>query len=209
MEDNKIKENKDRFISLLKSITRQNARIDDLINKLENSDFFVAPASTKYHGSERGGLCAHSLCVYANLIDLVNLKGLSDRISHDSIIIVSLLHDFSKMNFYEPYFQNKKVYSPKGSKFDDMGNFDWVSVPSYKIKDINERFVYGSHEETSEYMARCYIPLTYDESVAILHHMGQLASDSAKDDIYEVYKRCPLAFLLNTANMMSICVDYE
>ena len=209
MEERKIIYNKERFISLLKSINRPGARIDELINKLESSDFFEAPASTKYHGSEKGGLCAHSLSVYDNLVSLVNLKGLTDKISKDSIIIVSLLHDFSKMNFYESYFQNKKAYSPTGSKFDDNGNFDWVSVSSYKVRDVGERFIYGSHEETSEYMTRCYIPLTYDESVAILHHMGQLASDSAKDDIYEVFKRSPLAFMLNTANMMSICVDYE
>lgn len=34
--------------------------IDDLMAWLENSDFFSAPASTRFHGSETGGLCKHS-----------------------------------------------------------------------------------------------------------------------------------------------------
>lgn len=207
MEERKIIYNKERFISLLKSINRPGARIDELINKLESSDFFEAPASTKYHGSIKGGLCAHCLCVYDNLVKLVSMKALN--IPNDSLIIVGLLHDFSKMNYYEQYFQNKKVYSPTGSKYDDNGNYDWVSVSAYKTRDINERFIYGSHEETAEYMTRCYIPLTYEESVAIIHHMGQLNFDSAKDDLFEVYKRNTLALMLHVADFIAADVDLD
>lgn len=207
MDENKIIENKERFKSLLRSINRPNAKIEELIDKLDNSDFFIAPASTKYHGSVKGGLCAHCLCVYDNLVSLVNLKQLN--INNDSLIIVGLLHDFSKMNYYEQYFQNKKIYSPSGSKYDENGNYDWVSVSAYKTRDINDRFIYGSHEETAEYMTRCYIPLSYEESVAILHHMGQLNFDSAKDDIYEVYRRNPLALLLHLADFMAADIDLD
>ena len=58
------------------------------------------------------------------------------------------------MNFYEIYYQNKKIYSESGSKYDENGRFDWKSVPAYKVRDEKERFQFGSHEQTSEFMIR-------------------------------------------------------
>lgn len=110
------------------------------------------------------------------------------------------------MNFYEKSFSNKKVYSDTGSKYDAMGRYDWVSVPGYSIKDSSDRFVYGSHEQTAEFMARMLIPLTVEESVAIIHHMGGQSWDSAKDNIAEVYSKYPLATLLHLADMISTYV---
>ena len=54
-----IIDNKNKFIELIKMIDREGADIDLLIRQLEHSDFFIAPASTKYHGSYEGGLCEH------------------------------------------------------------------------------------------------------------------------------------------------------
>ena len=105
-----IEKNKQEFISLINSVDREGVRKEELINKLVASDFFIAPASTKYHGSYPGGLCDHCLCVYHNLKSLVETKHLQDTIGINSIIIVSLLHDFSKMNFYKRDYRNKKVY---------------------------------------------------------------------------------------------------
>lgn len=205
---NILEENKHTFCSILYDVKRDNARIDELILKLEGSDFFYAPASTKYHNSYEGGLCDHSLNVYYNLKSLVRNKHLEDRISEDSIIICGLLHDISKMNLYEKSIKNEKVYSEYGTKHDNMGNFDWVAKETYKIKDVHDRFLYGNHEETSEYMVRTYIPLKLEESIAILNHHGSTSYDCVPiESIAPKFEKYPLAALLHVADMISTYVD--
>ena len=208
--ENVIEANKETFCTFLRQIRREGARIDDLINKLENSDFFYAPASTKYHNSVKGGLCDHSLNVYYNLRSLVKNKHLESKISEESILICGLLHDMSKMNIYEEAVRNKKVYSAYGKKYDELGNFDWISEKSYQMKDIKDRFVYGNHEETAEYMVRTYIPLKLEESVAILTHHGSLSYDCVPiESVSQKYEKYPLACLLHVADMISTYVDED
>lgn len=52
---------KEKFIEMAKNITRPG--IDEMMAWLETTDFYVAPASTKFHGAQAGGLCAHSITV--------------------------------------------------------------------------------------------------------------------------------------------------
>ena len=200
---------KSDILALLRTIDRENADIEVLINKLETSDFFYAPASIKYHNCFTGGLADHSLNVYYNLKSMVKSKGLEDQISEDSIIICSILHDFSKINFYEKSIRNKKVYTDHGSKYDNLGTYDWVSEECYSVKPESERFIYGNHEETSEFMVRTFIPLTLAESIAILNHHGGMGFDSIKlkSPITNLYNKYPLACLLHLADMMSTYVD--
>ena len=206
--ENVIETNKETFCTFLRQIRRDGARIDDLIKKLENSDFFYAPASTKYHDSVKGGLCDHSLNVYYNLRSLVRNKHLEDKIPEDSIIICGLLHDMSKMNIYEKSIRNEKVYSEYGTKHDNMGNFDWVAKETYKMKDAQNRFLYGNHEETAEYMVRTYIPLKLEESIAILNHHGSTSYDCVPiESVAPKFEKYPLAALLHVADMISIYVD--
>lgn len=200
ISQNDIDFNKNRFINLLKSVNREG--VDAFLEYLESTDFYVAPASSRFHGNFEGGLCAHSLKVYDILVDLVE-KHCPDKIDKDSIVLSALLHDLSKINFYEKSSRNKKVYSEHGSKHDELGNFDWVSELSYRIKDVNERIIYGNHEETAEFIARQFIQLSMSESVAILHHMGGLASDSVVEGLSDVYSTYPLAVLLHLADTLA------
>ena len=212
-----IESNKQEFISLLRSIdNRKNSDIEGLISFLNNSDFFTAPASQQYNNNFPGGLCQHSLNVYYNLINLViHTEKITDPIcfEEDSLKIVALLHDISKINTYETYVKNSKVYCANGKNHDEIGNYNWEATLEYKIKDVKNRFVYGSHESTSEYMIRHYIPLNVDESTAILHHTGSMAWDSAKDNISEIYNNYQLALLLHQADMLATFiwerVDHE
>lgn len=211
LDEIEILKNKEKFISLIRQITREGSKIDALINKLEHSDFFEAPASTQYHCSYRGGLCQHSLHVYEQLSALVAIE-YPDRfvgddnqpldlpyecpISEESIIITSLLHDMSKMNFYEISERNVK---------DESGN--WVKVPYIKVKESKDRFIFGNHEMNSLYMVESFIPLSLEESTAILHHMGGISKDSAQDDISDVYNKFPLALMLHLADMLATYKD--
>lgn len=198
---------KDKFIELINSIEREGMNKEGLVAKLESSDFFTAPASTRFHNCVRGGLLEHSFNVYYNLKSLVKRKNLEEFISEDSIKIVGLLHDMAKMNFYKTTYRNEKQYSDYGTRRDEGGRFDWVSVRGYSVIDDKERFLYGNHEQTSEYMVRTFIPLTFTESVAILHHHAGMGNDCAKDNISTIFSRYPLAALLHTADMIATYID--
>lgn len=193
---------KEQFLNLVMSIEREGVNKELLIKQLEKSDFFVAPASTKYHDANAGGLCHHSLMVYQNLIALNETFGCG--FDENSMKIVALFHDFSKMNFYKKGIRNKKVYSDSGSKRDEMGRFDWVATPSYEVKDADERFVFGSHEQNSAYMIDSFISLATEEYAAILHHHGGTGWDNSQDNILECYHKYPLAFYLHTADMLAV-----
>lgn len=204
-----------KYYDLLRSTERDG--IEDLIKYLQTTDFEVAPASTKYHGAYEGGLCDHSLKVYELLtvmvndyISLKNIEFPSNELGDSqeeltkSIIIVSLLHDISKVNMYEKTWMNKKVYSPDGSKYDANGNYNWVSYEGYKTVDSEEQFVIGNHEETSEFIVRQFIPLRVSESAAIMHHHGGLGWDSVPADIMtKVYNKYTLALLLHQADLLA------
>lgn len=189
--------NKDKFIELLKTIKREGADIDKLISQLNHSDFFYAPSSTKYHGAYPGGLCDHCLCVYHNLISLVKNKHLEETISEESIVITSLLHDMDKMNKYTTYDKNVPP---------DDNNPQWHKEQFYKMRD-DKSLIYGNHEENSEYMVRQFIPLTRDESVAILHHMGGMSFDSTQQNIGDIFNNYPLALLLWMSDMLSTYIE--
>lgn len=208
-----IENNAADYYNLLRSTKRDG--VEDLIKYLESTDFEIAPASTKYHGSYEGGLCAHSLTVFhilKKLIeDYIELKELSfpneladsydDLIN--SAIIVSLLHDISKVNLYEKTYSNKKVYSDTGSKWDENGRYDWQTVPGYKTSD-DTQFVIGNHEETSEFIARQFIPLRVSESAAIMHHHGGLGWDSVPvEAMSKVYNKYTLTLLLHEADLLA------
>lgn len=58
---------KEQFIEMAKGITRNG--IDQMMAWLETTDFYTAPASTRFHGAEEGGLCAHSITVAKRLLE--------------------------------------------------------------------------------------------------------------------------------------------
>ena len=105
-----MENNKEKFITLLKSTKREG--IESLIEWLETTDFYKAPASTKYHSNYEGGLLQHSLNVYYELERLTNnLMQMSENtiiFNKESIILVALLHDLCKTNIYKIDYRNTK-----------------------------------------------------------------------------------------------------
>ena len=99
-----MKERKERFIELLRSTGRQG--IEEVINYLEKSGFYTAPASTKHHLSFEGGLMEHSINVYDMVMALrgpivVMKPEMEEKLPEESIIIAALLHDVCKANIYK------------------------------------------------------------------------------------------------------------
>lgn len=88
---------KEKFIKLLEETNRPG--MDQLLEFLEKSDFYTAPASTRFHGSKEGGLLEHSLKVYEILEQKVANNSLNYQTDEATIRIVALLHDICKTNF--------------------------------------------------------------------------------------------------------------
>ena len=175
---------KEEFLSLLKKVNRDG--IDELISFLEKSDFFKAPASTRFHGDHEGGLVEHSLKVYEILKHKIenNIKGVT--IPEESIIIIGLLHDICKTNFYK--VDNKKKKNALGV---------WEKVPYYKIDDT---IPYG-HGEKSVMMITEYMKLTPEEKYAIRWHMGFTEPKESYNAIGATYTKYPIALLTHEADL--------
>lgn len=190
-----MQNNSDRFINLLTSIKRDG--IEDLMNYLKNSDFFQAPASTKFHGAYAGGLVEHSLNVYDALCFLYgNLNnpesaGLAlPEISEESLIIVALLHDLCKVNTYHE--DTKNVKNERGV---------WEQVPYFK----REPKLPMGHAGKSLFIIQKFIDLSTEEALAIYWHMGayDTSNYNTYDEMSQAYGDNLLAFLLHQADMFA------
>ena len=175
---------KEEYIQLLKKTNRDG--IDKLIEFLESSDFFTAPASTRFHGSREGGLLEHSLKVHEILKQKIQNNSINLDVSDDTIIIVSLLHDICKTNFYAVDYRNAK---------NELGV--WEKVPYYRVEDT---IPYG-HGEKSVMMISEFIKLTNEEKYAIRWHMGYTEPKELYPTIGLAYTKYPLALLMHEADL--------
>ena len=182
--------NKERFIEIYKkNITREGA--DKLLDYLLSpaSDFFVAPASARFHSSYEGGLLDHSLNVYDCLVEYLDSHAAKDTFgfsySDESIAIVSLLHDLCKVNIYKKGFRNVK---------DEKGQ--WQRVDTFEYDD---QLPYG-HGEKSVYIISGYMKLTREEAFAIRYHMGYSSEREDPRNVSAAFEMFPLAFAVHVAD---------
>lgn len=182
---------KQEFIDIYKAnITREGS--DKLLEYLlsPQSDFFTAPASTRFHGSYEGGLLEHSLNVYKCLKDYLERSRAKEvykmNYSEESVAISALLHDICKVNFYKVDYRNSK---------NEQGV--WEKVPYYTIDD---KLPYG-HGEKSVYIITGFMRLSREEAFAIRYHMGFSANDADKNAVGKAFEMFPLAFALSVADM--------
>ena len=158
---------------------------EKLLEWLCQSDFFIAPASTKYHSAFEGGLVQHSLNVYKLLKKRCTEYGITDG---ESIAICGLLHDICKANFYTISYRNAK---------NERGQ--WEKVPYYTVDD---QFPFG-HGEKSVFVVERFMRLRENEAIAIRWHMGGFdeAAKSGGFSISHAYEKYPLAVLLHMADL--------
>ncbi|MBO4926823.1 MAG: metal-dependent phosphohydrolase [Clostridiales bacterium] len=158
------------------------------------TDFFTAPASTKYHLHCEGGLAQHSLHVYKRLKEKVD-QGLI-KIEPDTLIITSLLHDLCKVNFYVKETKNVK----EGTKINQYGKEvpNWVEKEVWGIKD---NFPVGHGEKSCCYIQN-FIRLKAEEYAMIRLHMGP-DKNAYPDPFSETAKIYPSVVAIFTSDIES------
>ncbi|MGM9636114.1 MAG: HD domain-containing protein [Candidatus Avispirillum sp.] len=181
---------RERFIEIFKNnIKREGA--EALLDYIcgPQSDFFTAPASTRYHNNCRGGLVNHSLNVYDCLRDFLTRESVREKYgidpSDETVAVIALLHDLCKINFYRESTRNVK---------DENGV--WQKVPYF---DIDDKLPYG-HGEKSVYIITGFMRLSREEAFAIRYHMGYSDNADARD-VSAAFQMFPLAYALSCADM--------
>lgn len=195
MDNNNI----ELFETLLSSCKRQG--INELIAYIKSTDFYKAPASTRFHSCHEGGLLEHSLNVYNCLKhkkdnSTIWHKALAN-IDDESLIISALLHDLCKANYYTVEMKNKKVYSEDGKKIDNNGKFDWVTVPGYTVDDTHPL----GHGECSAIIVQSFMKLKPCELYAIRWHMGWTEPKENWNYLSAAVKKYSLVLALHEADL--------
>ena len=188
---------KDKFIkAYTENITRPGA--DKLLAWIESSDFFTAPASTRFHLSSPGGLLEHSLHVFERMKaicanEATITPGFNEP-SMETIAVCGLLHDIFKANFYAVEMRNRK---------NDQGR--WEQYPFYVVDD---KLPYG-HGEKSVYIISGFMRLSREEAMAIRWHMGFSDNDfqGGGYSVGNAFDKFPLAVLLHIADLQATYLD--
>lgn len=186
---------KAKFVEALLATKREG--VDKVIEGLERLGFFDAPASSKHHLAEKGGLVRHSLNVYVQALAIaeaqIGLKdGIAERLKPDSIAIAALLHDVCKADIYKAEVKHRKV----DGKWEDYLGYtaDYTRCPL------------GHGEKSVIRLMMMGLKLTADEILAIRWHMAawEMAdSYEAKGNFAAACDKCPLLSVLIAADELA------
>ncbi len=170
---------------------------DKLLEYIRKSDFYTAPASSKYHGNYEGGLLEHSINVYNRLIKILKDEygeNYTEKYSNETLAIVALLHDLCKVHYYKTEYRNVK---------NERG--EWVKAPYFAV---NNAFPFG-HGEKSVFMINTFMRLSSEEAMAINWHMGGFDDRvrSNPNSMGESFKIYPLCLFLHLADLTATYID--
>lgn len=173
------------FVELITKAAGKRRYFRDFMEWLESTDFFSAPASTKHHGCEEGGLVKHSLNVCKRLLDRKDLK-----CSWETAVIASLLHDVCKIDNYIP------VAGEDGD------------IKEWKYNQ-HLQLPIGHSERSIILIQQTGMTLTLEEMVAIRWHMGAFdkAACGGSREMSEAFRQYPLAVQLHLADMEATYLD--
>lgn len=177
-----LEKQKQEFLTLCRENIKRDG-LEDLLGWLQKSDFFTAPASTRYHGAYEGGLCEHSLDVYHMAKKAI--AGYELELTEESVVVATLFHDLCKVNFHKKDVRNQKI------------NGTWQEVPCYTIE---EKYCFGGHGSKSVYLVQQFMKLKTDEAAAINCHMGATSGGDSVRDTSNAYSAFPLAWITHIAD---------
>ncbi len=190
-----IQANIDRFEREMAKVDREGA--DRLMGYIRKSDMYSAPASTRFHLSVAGGLLQHSL----NVLDALRASLMANddgtysfiaagksvaTITEESLVIMALLHDICKTNFYSTVMKWRK---DKDNKWEQ-----------YETFEVDDKVPYG-HGEKSVMMIEEFMKLKAEERYAIRWHMGYTESDTLT--LSNAIEKYPVIWALHSADIIA------
>ena len=189
------------ILGMLNDVNRPG--MDRLINWLVKTDYFTAPASTKFHGSYPGGLARHSLNVFFRLSAIVGTKANMERnpALAESLSLVALLHDVCKCNVY-----TQETRSRKTGQFYPSGKPIWEDYTAYSFHDDFHMI----HGEKSCFLIRGFLgdSFTREEYNAVRWHMGYSdVPNEQRSMVGDAFNQYPLALALHMADQMATSFD--
>lgn len=186
------------IIDMANLIIKDKSEAAALLDKLEETDFWVAPASSRFHANYKGGLSAHSLMVIkqslvfakpfiANFLDCPNSEKYT--ITAEDVFVAALCHDFCKTNFYGVEYRNTK---------DISGN--WIKQPFYKTKSENRNLGHGNESVLQLIEVMPSFIKNRNVIEAISRHMGFSDLSESESYNYSLFLQNPLVILLQMAD---------
>lgn len=150
------------------------------------TDFFIAPASTRYHDCNLGGLAQHSINVVNHLLKLV--KDYNLKYNEKDIWLIGIAHDICKVNCYKPAVRNVKT------------NGQWNTVMNWEYQDDEPM----GHGEKSVWMLNKQIKVEDDIAYAIRWHMGAFRDNNGgRFECSDAFAKSEIAMLTHIADMLA------
>lgn len=169
--------------------------ITKVLNWVDSTDFYQAPASTIYHEAFPHGLLYHTLSVYNKMIELYQIPTFCDKSSIQSATLCCLMHDWCKIGLYEKFKKNVK----------DEKTGQWEKVDAYRRGTFDHPFGHGA---ASMYMALKFVKLSEEEALAIRWHMSRWnVSENEQNEYQQACEDYPLVHLIQFADQLAI-VNY-
>lgn len=190
--------NERAFVARVRRYIKRDGLENLLEHLLNETDFFYAPCSTRYHLCVEGGLVEHSLHV-DDIFDTLCDKFMPD-FPVESRHICALFHDLCKYHCYNPAKKSRKT-----GKLLPNGKAEWEDYIGY---DFVEDFPYG-HGEKSVYLLQKYIKLTDAEAMAIRWHMGfsDATFKGGQQSVSNAMKLYPVIALLHAADIIATSTE--
>lgn len=164
-----------------------------ILDWLATTDFYSAPASSRFHDAYEGGLIQHTLNVYNQMCDVWKIQKFNN-VSPHSFTLVALTHDWCKIGLYEWYMRNVK----------DEKTGQWNQVKSFRWREEGPVFAFG-HGVSSMFLVSRFVNLTGDEAAAIRWHMGSYrCADSEFSELQTCNEIYPLVLLVQFADQLSL-----
>lgn len=164
-----------------------------ILDWLATTDFYGAPASSRFHDAYEGGLISHTINVYNQMCEVWKIQKFNN-VSPHSFTLVALTHDWCKIGLYESYMRNVK----------DEKTGQWNQVKSFRWREEGPAFAFG-HGVSSMFLVSRFVNLTGDEAAAIRWHMGSYrCADSEFSELQTCNEVYPLVLMVQFADALSI-----
>ena len=203
LDENKIKEDYDRFMSLID----EDDRSENLKRMYEDfeQELAAAPASAvqHFHNAFPGGYLDHVLRVYDISVDLTktfhNFEGNLDFTSQE-LRFATLHHDLGKLGDPgEPYYMEQ--------------DSEWHRKTLGQNYKINNTIQYMSVTDRAHYMLQLYdIPITKNEWLGI-HLSDGMYEDSnksyLKNNMYPYPMKTNIAYIVHVSDYLATAIERD